>query len=138
MEPFVIKPKAHSETKDTKTKEAKAKETKETKEVDKKQTSTKKQTQPRRYLTAVTIVAGIITLIDENGQVCYYRQRGITNISPQAKLYLVNAGFLHRNWNQFKELPSNVTIRYEDEELLGKARATFPYKEASMILNIKE
>ena len=75
--------------------------------------------------------------IDENGEMCYYRQRGITSMAPQLKLYLVNAGFLHRNWNNFKELPSNISIKYEDEEILGKARATFPVKEAEAILGIK-
>lgn len=123
MEPIAIKPKAS----------ATAKKTDTGKKVD----ITKKKTQPRRYLTAVTIVAGIITLIDENGEICYYRQRGITSMSPQLKLYLVNAGFLHRNWNTFKELPSNISIKYEDEEILGKARATFPVKEAEAILGIK-
>lgn len=115
MEPIVIKPKASSAKKDTK----------------------KSTANNRRHLTAITIVAGIITLIDEKGIICYYRQRGITNIPPQTKLYLINAGFLHRNWNNFKELPSNISIKYEDEEILGKARATFPIKEAESILNIK-
>lgn len=121
MEPIAIKPKASSVKKDAA-----------------KKVEAKKKSPTRRNLTAVTIVAGIITLIDENGIMCYYRQRGITNIPPQIKLYLINAGFLHRNWNNFKELPSNISIKYEDEEILGKARATFPLKEAEAILGFKQ
>lgn len=121
MEPIAIKPKASSAKKDAA-----------------KKVEAKKKSPTRRNLTAVTIVAGIITLIDENGIMCYYRQRGITNIPPQIKLYLINAGFLHRNWNNFKELPSNISIKYEDEEILGKARATFPLKEAEAILGFKQ
>ena len=119
MEPIAIKPKASSAKKEDK------------------KTDEKKRKVVRRTLIAVTIVAGIITLVDEKGAICYYRQRGITNIPPQAKLYLINAGFLHRNWNTFKELPSNISIKYEDEEILGKARATFPLKEAEAILGFK-
>lgn len=125
MEPITIKPKSNS----SKTKSDTATKSKET--------ANTKQKPARRNLTAVTIVAGIITLIDENGKICYYRQRGITNIPPQVKLYLVNAGFLHRNWINFKELPSNISIKYEDEDIIGKARATFPLKQAESILGIK-
>jgi len=91
----------------------------------------------RQYLTATTIVAGIISLIDENGELKYYRQRGITNLPDEFKTMLVSVGFLNRNWYTFKELPKHITIKFEDEVIMGKASATFPAKQAAYILNSK-
>lgn len=91
----------------------------------------------RRYLIAVSIIAGIITVINENGQFEVYRQRGINKLSQEVIITLINVGFLHRNWRDYKELPSNITIKYEDEEILGKAKATFPINEAMAILGMK-
>lgn len=101
------------------------------------QSSSSKQKTKRRYLKVITIIAGIITLVDENGNIVFYRQRGISKIDAQTRLVLMNVGFLHRDWSNYKELPSDVSIRYEDEEILGKAKATFPIQEAKAILGIK-
>lgn len=83
----------------------------------------------REYLTAITICGGIITLIDCTGNIAYYRQRGITKFTEQQRRVLISAGLLQRNWEQFKELPSYITISFEDPELMGKARATYPNPE---------
>lgn len=83
----------------------------------------------RQYLTAITICGGIITLLDYNGQVCYYRQRGINKFSDKQRQLLISAGLLQRNWEQFKELPSHISISYEDPEIMGRARATYPNPE---------
>lgn len=91
----------------------------------------------RKYLTATTIIAGIITLIDENGEIKYYRQRGITQLSDEFKMQLINVGFLDRYWYNYKELPRDITVSFEDEEIMGKASASFPSKKAATILNIK-
>lgn len=91
----------------------------------------------RKYLTATTIIAGIITLIDENGEICYYRQRGINQLPDNFKTQLISVGFLNRNWYNFKELPKNITISFEDEAIMGKASATFPARKAALILNQK-
>lgn len=130
MEPIVIKPKARSVSAST------SNNTSNTSSGSTPTDKPKKETPARRNLLAVSIVAGIITLLDEKGTLIYYRQRGITGIDPTVKLYLINAGFLHRNWDKFRELPSNISIRFEDEEILGKARATFPAKEAMKILGV--
>ena len=81
----------------------------------------------RQYLTAVTICGGIITLIDYNGNICYYRQRGINKFTDKQRQLLINAGMLQRNWEQYKELPSHISISYEDPETMG--RATYPNPE---------
>lgn len=85
--------------------------------------------QERQYLTAISIVSGIITLIDYNGNICTYRQRGIGKFTEKQRQVLISAGLLQRNWEQFKELPSYITISFEDPEIMGRARATYPNPE---------
>lgn len=92
---------------------------------------TKQQKQPKQpkekiYLTAVTIVGGIITLIDENGDIRYYRQRGIDKISKADRQLLIASGMLQLQWEQFPELPKNVSISFEDPTIMGRARVTYP------------
>lgn len=83
----------------------------------------------REYLTAITICAGIITLIDYNGNVCYYRQRGISKLNDNQRKILISAGLLQRDWERYKELPSYISISFEDPEIMGRARATYPNPE---------
>lgn len=80
----------------------------------------------RQYLTAISICSGIITLIDYNGQICRYRQRGIQKIDERVRKRLIGLGFLVKNWNQFQELPSYISISFEDPALMGRARASYP------------
>ena len=80
----------------------------------------------REYITAISIASGIITLISPDGEICYYRQRGIGAIPDNYKKILIANGMLNPNWNSVKELPKNWTIEFEDEEIMGKARASFP------------
>lgn len=80
----------------------------------------------REYLVAVSIEAGIITLIEPDGRIGFYRQRGIQRLNPLQIQKLVQLGLLNPRWREAKELPSNWSICFEDEEIMGKARATFP------------
>lgn len=77
-------------------------------------------------LTAINIIAGIIALIDENGNIAYYRQRGIQRIDEPTRRMLMQSGFLNPQWASYKELPRNIRIAFEDESIQGKARVTFP------------
>lgn len=88
-----------------------------------------KQKVERQYLTAVTIVGGIITLIDINGNIAYYRQRGIQKLTDSQRQKLIYLGLLQRNWNTFKELPSYISISFEDPSIMGRARASYPNPE---------
>lgn len=85
--------------------------------------------QERQFLTAITVVAGIITLIDENGQIAMYRQRGISKYSEKQIKVLLSAGLLDPRWKMYKELPKHVSIFFEDPEIMGKAQATYPSPE---------
>lgn len=84
------------------------------------------QKQQRVYLTAVSIEAGVITLIGENGTLENYRQRGIKSIPNNVKALLISKRLLHPRWETLKELPRHYSISFEDEEIMGKARATYP------------
>lgn len=81
---------------------------------------------PREYWVAISIVAGIITAVNNDGIVVTYRQRGINQISYEMQMELIRCGFLNRDWKMVPELPKYVSIAYEDEAILGKASATFP------------
>lgn len=80
----------------------------------------------RIYLMAVSISNGIITLIDEDGTIVNYRQRGIQRLSEEQQKLLIAMGMLNVRWKSYKELPKHISIYYEDEYIMGKARATFP------------
>lgn len=80
----------------------------------------------RQYLTAVSIIGGIITLIDLDGNIKYYRQRGIGKLTDGQRQGLIAMGLLQRNWSMFSELPSYISISFEDPESMGKARASYP------------
>lgn len=84
--------------------------------------ATKKE---REYLTAIAIEKGIITLIEPDGLIGFYRQRGIKALSEQQRQVLIKNNVLDARWEQAKELPRHWSISFEDEEIMGKARATF-------------
>lgn len=79
----------------------------------------------REYLTAVAIDKGIITLIEPEGMIGFYRQRGIRALSDRQREMLIKNNLLDERWAQAKELPKHWSIAFEDEEIMGKARATF-------------
>lgn len=80
----------------------------------------------REYLVAIEIDAGLITLIMPDGYIGVYRQRGIGSLSDEEINILISKGYLDVEWRNYKELPKNWSISFEDEEIMGKARATFP------------
>lgn len=85
-----------------------------------------KMKEPREYLLALSIDKGLITLIKPNGEIGVYRQRGIPVRNSIQTLYLIEGGHLSPDWSNHKELPKNWSISFENEEIMGKARATFP------------
>lgn len=79
----------------------------------------------KKELTAITIFGGIITLLEEDGTIGRYRQRGIDKLSRKTIDGLIWEGKLSPNWREFKELPKNYNIHFEDEWVMGKANANF-------------
>lgn len=83
----------------------------------------------RVYLTAIAIAAGIIDLIGPDGSIITYRQRGIKKIPDEIKYKLIAMGLLHRDWENFQELPSNISISFEDPYIMGRAKASYTIPE---------
>ena len=82
--------------------------------------------QDREYITVIAIHKGIIRLIEPDGTVGFYRQRGIQRLPPNVIAKAIEIGELDPRWEQVKELPRNWSISYEDEEIMGRAYATYP------------
>ena len=80
----------------------------------------------RQYVTAVGISNGIITLIENNGNLNNYRQRGIDTLSKSDIANEISCGRLNKNWGAYPELPFNYSISFEDVAIMGRAVATYP------------
>lgn len=80
------------------------------------------------HLTVIEIKKGIITLIEPDGTIGFYRQRGLDKLTPIDENYLIQNEKLRSDWRTFKELPSNYKISYEDEEFCGKASPYFQFE----------
>lgn len=79
----------------------------------------------KQYLTAIKIKSGIITLLDSDGFVKQYRQRNITKIPEDIKSKLIELELLDCNWDQYPELPGNISLSFEDPYLWGKAETAY-------------
>ncbi|MEM4385955.1 MAG: hypothetical protein QXD03_05350 [Candidatus Anstonellales archaeon] len=73
---------------------------------------------------AVYIEGGVITLIEPNGDIGYYRQRGIDKLPKNVIEELVYRGELRQDWYMYDELPVSYKIRYEWRGQ-GRAEAVF-------------
>ena len=94
----------------------------------------KKTPVQREYLTAIAIKSGIITLIEPDGDLGYYRQRHINQIDPKKRLVLIKIGALDAKWADYKELPRNYSISFEDPEIQGRALASFTDRYADAVI----
>ena len=79
----------------------------------------------RKYLTAVMISGGIIQLIEPDGSIGYYAQRGIHKLSKADMCYAIETRMVDPRAFNLKELPKNYSISFECPEVQGKAVATF-------------
>lgn len=95
---------------------------------------TKRVSVEREYVTAVSIIGGIITLIEPTGDIGYYRQRGIEKITPEKRCTLIRIGALNIDWAKYKSLPRNYSISFEDPEIQGRALASFTDRYADAVI----
>lgn len=79
----------------------------------------------KKRITVISIFTGIVHLIEPDGTIRYYRQRGIDKLTPEQFERCVRAGILRRDIMQFPELPRDYAIEFDDPEIMGKAHATF-------------
>ena len=79
----------------------------------------------RVYVTAVTFDRGLITVVEPNGKMGYYSQRGINKLSKSTLANLVGRGHLRKDILRFTEFPKNYSLVNEDPESLGRIFVTF-------------
>ena len=79
----------------------------------------------RVYVTAVTFDRGLITVIEPNGKMGHYSQRGINKLSKSIIASLVGRGNLRKDILRFTEFPKNYSLVNEDPESLGRIFVTF-------------
>ena len=82
---------------------------------------------PRVELLAISIQNGIIQALDDDGNMLFYRQRGIQTLTKAEIAKCVKQNYLDREWKSYPELPRNCSIYFEDTEIMGKPLATYPY-----------
>ena len=79
----------------------------------------------KEYVTAIYINCGLIALIEPDGNIGVYRQRGMDKVDAHLMNQLVSMGLVVPNWMQYKELPKYYVISFEDEQIMGKAEPKF-------------
>ena len=70
----------------------------------------------KEYITAISIFDGLIQLIEPDGTIGYYRQRGIDKLTPEQFERCVRAGVLRPDIMQFPELPKNYVIESKNHK----------------------
>jgi len=76
----------------------------------------------------LNISGGIITLLDEEGNLSYYKQKGIARMGRDRKERLIREGVLDREVDRFKALPSKYRLVWEDASVMGRPEDTFKIK----------
>lgn len=74
---------------------------------------------------AISVDRGLITLVERDGSLATYRQRGINKLTPGQLEAAIRVGKLHPRVLNYKELPSNYDIYFEDPTVMGKPHKTF-------------
>lgn len=77
------------------------------------------------HITAIAIWEGVIQLIEPNGTIGYYSQRGIKELNQFQVRSAFEKGRLSAQALTLPELPAHYSISFEDEEIMGKAEAKF-------------
>lgn len=87
-----------------------------------------------KVLTAVSIYKGVITLIDENGEIKHYMQRGVESLSMMKKAELGRQDLLDFDSAlTYKDLPKDISLEFEDP-CQGKVYVTYNEKREKELL----
>jgi len=78
-----------------------------------------------KYLEAICIDKGVITLIEEDGEIVSYKQLGIDGLSEREKRKFIQDGILAEDIELYDTIPEDYEIYFEDEEIMGKAERYF-------------
>ena len=78
------------------------------------------------HLTAVSVDRGIITFIRPDGVIDYYTQRNVHKLSSIELQKAIACGLLHHTVLTIPELPSNITLSYEEPSIQGRVQQNLP------------
>lgn len=73
----------------------------------------------------ISIHMGVITMLDEYGNLVYYKQRGIARMGKANKEKLIQMGRLDPEIDLFRPLPSQYKLVWEDGSVMRKPEETF-------------
>lgn len=76
-------------------------------------------------ILAISVINGVITLIEPDGSIGYYRQRGIDKLTAEEIEMAIQNKILSREALSLPELPRHYEIEFEDEQIMGKAEPEF-------------
>ena len=79
----------------------------------------------RINVIALYVVKGMISLIDTDGEVRVYRQRGIQRLSEVEIAKEIKEGRLNKDWKQYKEVPNNYSVSFECPDIQGRCLVTY-------------
>lgn len=79
----------------------------------------------KQYITAISIQKGIINVIEPNGEIGAYAQKGIKTLSQASLHELIYKGALDPTALILTEIPANYNISFEEPSIMGRASKTF-------------
>lgn len=86
-------------------------------------------------LTAISIYKGVITYIDESGEIKTSLQRGIEKMTLKKKAELGRKNLLDFDAAvAYKDLPVGISLEFEDYEVQGRAFLTYNEKREEKLL----
>jgi len=79
----------------------------------------------RLHLTAISVHKGVIQVIMPDGNIALFAQRGIKKLTPNEAMVAIERDLVEPKAFGLRELPSNISISFEDPTIQGKAVASF-------------
>lgn len=76
-------------------------------------------------ITCVGVYNGIVQVIEPNGNIGYYRMRGIGKLNRVQLMNLIGLGVLDRNVVNLPELPKEYHCKYEKGSGMGRCVVNF-------------
>lgn len=73
----------------------------------------------------LNIDRGVISMLDEYGNLVYYKQRGIARMGKAKKEKLIMEGKLVRGVDGLRSLPERYKLVWEDGSVMQKPEETF-------------
>lgn len=79
----------------------------------------------RYYVTLVSYDRGIISVVNPDGKIGTYTQRGVHKLNEMQYRMAVGAGMLRPDARNFKDFPKEFTLNNERPDIMGRVKVTF-------------